>query len=151
MNRKIIEHTHRNDDTISGRRLNARREGVAMLIVLFTLAVLIVSTAVSISLGQAYLAKGQLQASADGGALAAIGVFKEDKGQLAGRAKAIEIAVGSTAVELGVALAGGSGGDVSFGDYDLATRRFRKNGNTFFPAARVTARRTVGSPSGPLN
>jgi hypothetical protein len=99
------------------------------------------------SLGQGYLAHGQLQTAADAASKAAIGIMKEGKSRLAAREQAKIVGAGTEALENAAFF---TDDQVQFGDYDHASGTFSLGGTDHSPAVRVYARRKTGIPGGPV-
>jgi hypothetical protein len=99
------------------------------------------------SLGQGYLAHGQLQTAADSAAKAAIGVMKEGRGvnQAADAAKVV--GNGTRALESPNFF---TDDQIQFGDYEHQSDRFSVGGQDHQPAVRIYARRMDAVPGGPI-
>lgn len=129
--------------------LRNRRHERGSIVVWVALSAMIVISIMTytIALGQAYLAKSQLQIAADAAARAAIDVIEAGGSKSIARAIARSIAQGTNALEGGLLL---SNDAITFGDWNPASRNFTLNGVTWAPAVRVAAERTFSSPGGPI-
>jgi hypothetical protein len=116
--------------------------------VVFSLLGIVFITVMSVSLGQAFLAQGQLQTAVDAGARAAVDMLRRGQTQLVARVIARIVAQGTSALEGPVVI---PDGNVAFGDFDHNTGTFTQGGTEHSPAVEITAGRTASSPSGPLN
>jgi len=119
--------------------------GVVMVYIALGMTSMALFMALALDVGEAYLARTQLQTVADSGARAALQVLLREGGsQSDARAAATRTSAGSV-VNGGVQI---TAQDVVFGDYDYDTRTFRPGENSKAPAVQVTARRSSGSISG---
>ena len=133
----------RRADTSSDRR----QRGSATLLLLTMSFVLFLVATYSLSLGQGFIARNQLQIIADSAARAAVAVVRDGGFELSGRDIASTIALRTTAIEPGIFLVND---DVIFGDYDFDSETFTPGGDEKAPAVQVFARRTASSFNGPL-
>lgn len=129
-----------------------RRQGMAVVWMIATAFVLIGFTGLATDTGYVYLTAHHLQNAADAAALA--GAYRVRASVSAAQQAAISTAAANKAAGASVQLAANpnntAGGDVVVGVYD-------RNSATFTPtttspnAVQILARRTGGSPSGPLS
>jgi Flp pilus assembly protein TadG len=130
-------------------RHRENEQGVVMVYIALGMTTLALFLALALDVGEAYLARTQLQGAADAGARAALQVLMREGGtQAQARAVAVQTANGSTVVNGGVQIAPT---DVVFGDFDYNTNSFRAGQTLLAVAVQVTARRSQGSVSGPLD
>jgi hypothetical protein len=111
--------------------------------------VLLSCVALAVDVGYLYLTRAQLQNAADAGALAAMAAVREGASTSEAQSEALAAAQANEAAGGKVQL--DPGADIIFGSYDLAHQRFEPGG--YFAdatAALVIARRTAGSPAGPV-
>lgn len=124
-----------------------RQRGSGLLMSLFLLLGMIGFLVMVTSLGQAYLAHGQLQTAADAASKAAIGIMKQGRSRLAAREQAKIVGGGTKALEDASFF---TDDQVQFGDFDHDTETFQIFGTDHSPAVRVFARRQSGIPGGPI-
>jgi hypothetical protein len=114
------------------------------------MVVLLACVALAVDIGYLYVTRAQLQNAADAGALAAMAAIREGKSKSQARQEAVAVAQSNQAAAAKVRL--DPDNDVIFGSYDFGQGRFEPGG--YFAdatAARVIARRTQGSPAGPVS
>ncbi len=133
----------------SFKRNSARRSrGTVTVLVLAALIALLGAVSLSIDNGLMLATRTQLQNAADAAALAAMAEVRGGLLQSEAINAAIEVAglhrAGGDPVEIDAS-------DVQFGSFDYATGTFTPGGLGGISAVRVTARRTNGSPGGPLD
>jgi Flp pilus assembly protein TadG len=121
------------------------RKGYAVIWVAFLVLFLTGMAGLSIDWAYVTLTKSQLQAAADAAALA--GVAKLSQGQTVVNITAVNIASLNKAAKSPVAVAAGV--DVLVGQFNTSTMQFTVTA-TSPNAVKVVARRTSGSPGGPL-
>lgn len=129
--------------------MNRRRQsGLVSIILLGAIVVLAGAMALSIDNGFMLTTHVQLQNAADSAALAAMGEVRgglmKDEAIAAAVAIANAHSAGGDPVEITPA-------DVQFGSFDFLSRTFTPGGLGGISAVRVIARRTEGSPGGPLD
>lgn len=123
--------------------------GVVLVWVAILMVVLLGCVALAVDVGYLYLTRAQLQNAADAGALAAMAAIRDGQTKTQAQQEAALVAESNEAAAKNVRL--NPDQDVVFGSYSFATRRFQPGG--YFAdatAAQVTARRTAGSPAGPV-
>lgn len=122
--------------------------GTVMLVTLLALICLIASASLAVDVGMMLATRGQLQNAADAAALAAMHSVRESGtfGSAAGAATSIagQHAAGGDPVQVAAS-------DITLGHYDFGARTFGAGIGFGAPAVRVQARRSDGSPAGPLN
>jgi len=123
-----------------------RRGSILPLFALIGLLLFGVAT-ISLSLGQAFVAREQLRTIADAGARAAIAMVRDGQSEASATIIARQIAARTVAIQGGVFF---FNDDVVFGDYDYGSRRFTPGGDEFAPAVRVRARPTWSNVLGVL-
>lgn len=121
------------------------RYGVTLVYVAIILPVLICLVGLGADTAYVYMASSQLQDAADAAALAGAAEVQFSTSQAVTNAMAA--AAANKAAQASVQLATS---DVVVGNYNQTSNTFTANG-TPYNAVQVTARRTTGSPSGPLN
>lgn len=130
-------------------RHSDNEQGVMMVYIALGMTCLSLFLALALDVGEGYLARTQLQGAADAAARAALQVLMSEGGsETTARNAAVQTAGGTTVVNGGVQI---SPADIVFGDYDYNTNTFRPNQTLLSRAVQVTARRSAGSPSGPLD
>jgi len=123
--------------------LNTRpQRGAVLIIVAAALVVLLGFAALAVDLGALYSARTQLQSGADAAALAAVSEI--DSGQAT--TAAAEFASFNTVMDTPITL---DPADIVTGSLDFSTGTFTPGGQPS-NAVKVIARRTDGSPDGPL-
>ena len=135
---------------VTGLRERAtRRRGIVSVWGMVALLGLCGMAALSIDFGCVYVAKQQLQNAADAAALAAAGRLRWAADAEAARADAVGVAQANLVLGQQVALDAQT--DITFGVYDRATDEFTPGWLADqVPMVKVTARRTDGSPDGPV-
>ena len=137
-------------------RCMKRRDGAVLATVLVSLLVLLGCAALSIDVGIAVLAKQQLQTAADAAALAGITSLQTSLDDTVASQATVDTAKANTV--LGTALTLDPSVDVQVGAWIDSTQTIKPfdhtGGVTAVPdgvvAVKVTARRTTGSPDGPI-
>jgi Flp pilus assembly protein TadG len=127
-----------------------RREQRGAIAALAGILMLLLVGVVGLAVDLSYLAftHGELQDASDSAALAAMHELRRGRSQAQARQSAINLAQANMAAGGAVQLATS---DVVFGNFDFDARTFLPGRNFQNPAAvRVVARRTQGSPGGPL-
>jgi Flp pilus assembly protein TadG len=130
-------------------RLMRCQRGVVLVWAAMMMVVLLGCCALAVDVGYLYVTRAELQNAADAGALAAIGAIRDGQTKTQAQQEAVLVAQSNNAAAKNVAL--NPDQDVAFGSYNFAAKRFEPGG--YFAdatAARVTARRTAGSPAGPV-
>jgi Mg-chelatase subunit ChlD len=113
------------------------------------MVVLLSCVALAVDVGYLYVTRAQLQNAADAGALAAMQAIRAGQTRTEAQDEATAAAQANEAAGAKIKL--DSTADIVFGSYDFAQRRFEPGG--YFAdatAAMVIARRTDGSPAGPV-
>jgi hypothetical protein len=132
-------------------RRHARRPKERGAILAFSgIVVLVLVGMIGLGVDMSYvvLTRGELQDASDAAALAAMQSLRRGQTQAQARQAAVDVAAANSAGGNDVRLASN---DVIFGNYDFDRRRFLPGRNFDNPAAvRVLARRTEGSPGGPV-
>ncbi|MBW2232214.1 MAG: hypothetical protein JRH17_17660 [Deltaproteobacteria bacterium] len=129
-------------------QLEQRRSGSAILTTLFLVLGMLGLAGLTVSVGQGYLARGQLQIAADAAASAAADRLRSGRTQLEARVLAQLVGEGTVALEDPIDMVDS---DVVFGDFNHANNRFTPGGILHSPAVFVSAKRTSGSPDGPVD
>ncbi len=126
-----------------------RQRGVVLVWAALLMVALLGCVALVVDIGYLYLTRAQLQNAADAGALAAMAAIRDGNTKSEAQQEAVFVAESNDAAAARVKLSPDS--DVVFGSFDFAKKQFEPTG--YFAdvtAARVTARRTTGSPAGPV-
>jgi Flp pilus assembly protein TadG len=141
-----------NSRATAGRsRTHANRGGTIVLIVALLLVAVIAGIALSIDLAYVRLARSELRNAADSSALAAAGVLRDTHSVDQARSAAVQYALYNRAAGSPVQL--DATADVIFGQrvYNSTTQKWDFVANQQpYDSVKVQARRTVGSPGGPV-
>ena len=141
------------DSTLSTRGSFARRRGVTLVWVAIVMFVLVGFVALAVDWGYAYYTTQKLQNAADSAALAGAQRVWFSHGEARQRAMDYSSAneAGGDAVLLDENDANDPAGDIVIGIYDSDTRQFTPSTDDMKAnAVMVNAKRTAGSPNGPL-
>lgn len=138
------------------RKADESRRGSAAPLVAVTMPVLVAFTALTVDYGYVVLGKSQLQNVADAAALAGASAYFSDSGMrrsndeltLLARARAKAMAHSNEVMTSDMVLADA---DVTLGQHNFGNWSGPLSGSSPWNAVHITARRTQGSPNGPLS
>jgi len=150
----MLAQLHRPDSAVARNARDAwrgDRRGVIVVIIAVFLVGVVACVALSVDLSYARLARSELRNAADSAALAASGVLRDTRSVDQARSAAVQYAQYNRAAGSPVQL--DPNVDVVFGQrvYNSGTQKWDfVPGQEPYDSVRVQARRTVGSPGGPV-
>ena len=139
----------RTDRAVMAMGCGCRQRGAVLVWTAILVVVLLSCVALAVDVGYLYVTRAQLQNAADAGALAAMAAVREGASRTEAQEAALAVAHANQAAGAKVQL--NPDADIIFGSYDAAHQRFQPG--AYFAdatAALVVARRTEGSPAGPV-